>query len=123
MPVSSKWSPSLRSSHQNPVCISPLPAHLILLDLITRMIFYDEYRSLSSLLCSLLHSPVPLFPLRPKYLPQHPILEHPQPMFIPQCERSSFTTIQNNSKIIVLYVLIFVFLDSKLEDRISCTKW
>ena len=25
-----------------------------------------------------------LVPLRPKYLPQHPILEHPQPMFVPQ---------------------------------------
>jgi hypothetical protein len=34
------------------------PAHLILLDLITPTIFGDEYRSLSSLLCSLLQSPV-----------------------------------------------------------------
>jgi hypothetical protein len=34
------------------------PAHLILLYLITHIIFGYEYRSLSSLLCSLLHSPV-----------------------------------------------------------------
>jgi hypothetical protein len=34
------------------------PAHLILLHLITRLIFSDEYRSLSSSLCSLVHSPV-----------------------------------------------------------------
>jgi len=29
---------------------------------------------------------------------------------------------KTTSKIIVMYVLIFVFLDSKLEDKIFCTK-
>ena len=29
-------------------------------------------------------------PLRPKYLPHHLTFEHPQPMFVPQCERPSF---------------------------------
>ena len=32
-----------------------------------------------------------LLPLKFKYLPQHPILKHPQPMFLHQCERPSFT--------------------------------
>ena len=36
--------------------------------------------------------------LRPKYSPQHPILKHPQPTFLPQCERPSFTPLQNNRK-------------------------
>jgi hypothetical protein len=44
--------------------------------LITRIIFGDEYRSLSSSLCSL--------------------LEHPQSLFLRQCERPSFTPIQSN---------------------------
>ena len=51
-PGSPQWSPSLRFSHQNPVHASPLPiratclAYLILLDLITRTILAEQYRSL-----------------------------------------------------------------------------
>ena len=37
-------------------------------------------------------------PLRPKYPPQHPILDHSQPMFLPQCDRPSFPPIQNNGQ-------------------------
>ena len=61
-PGSSKWSLSLRSPNQNPVYTPPLPiratcpAYLILLDMITRTIFGEQYRSLSSSLCSFLHS-------------------------------------------------------------------
>ena len=61
-PESSKWSRSLRFPHQNPVCTSPLPIHAacpvhpILLDFITWIILGEEYRSLSFLLCSFLHS-------------------------------------------------------------------
>ena len=66
-PGCSKWSPSLRFPYQNPVCTSPstiratCPAHLNLLDLITRIIFGEGYRSFSSSLCSFLHSPVTSF--------------------------------------------------------------
>ena len=48
----------------------------------------EKYRSLSSTLCSFLH-------YRPKYIPQHLILKHPRPTFLPQCEWPSFTPIQN----------------------------
>ena len=62
MPWSPRWSLSFRFPHQNPVYTSALPhthtcpAHIILLDFITRTIWGEEYRSLGSSLCSFLHS-------------------------------------------------------------------
>ena len=100
MPGPSKWSPSLRFFHQNPVCTSPLPhtcympcpSHSSRFD--PWIIIGEEYRTLSSSLCSFLHSRY-LVPLKPKYSPQHPILKYPQLLFLPHCQRPSFTPIQN----------------------------
>jgi hypothetical protein len=36
--------------------------------------------------------------LRSEYSPQHPVLKDPQSMFVPQCQRPSFTPIQNHRK-------------------------
>ena len=83
---------TLYTPHLSPIQATR-PAHLILLDLITRTILGEEYRSLSPSLCSFLHSRYPV-PLRPKYSPQHPVLKHPQPTFLPQCKRPSITPIQ-----------------------------
>ena len=47
---------------------STCPVHLILLDFITCTILDEEYRSFSSSLCSLLHSPVTSFLLGPNIL-------------------------------------------------------
>ena len=58
------------------------PAHPIV-DFIIRIILGEDYSS-----CYLV-------PFGPKYSPQHPILKHPQPTFLSQCERPSFTPIQN----------------------------
>ena len=47
---------------------APCPVHLILLYFITRTILGEEYKSFSSSLCSLLHSPVTSFLLGPNIL-------------------------------------------------------
>ena len=50
-PGSSKWPLSLRFTHQSHVCTALLsiratcPAHLILLDFVTRTLFVEQYRS------------------------------------------------------------------------------
>jgi hypothetical protein len=62
-PGSPKWSLSLRLRHQNPVYTSALPTratcrvHPFLLHFTTQKILGEECRSLSSSLCSFLHSP------------------------------------------------------------------
>ena len=59
------------------------PAHLIFLDFITRTILGEKCRSFSSSLCSFPPLPCRLVPPKPKYPPQHPVLKHPQPAFLP----------------------------------------
>jgi hypothetical protein len=57
----------------------------------------------------MLSPPAPrhLVPLRPKCLPQQPILEHPQPVVTPQYGRPNF----------LLYILILVFLHSNRKAK------
>ena len=112
-PVSPKWALSLRFSHQNPVYAFPLPiratcpAHLILLYLITRKIFGEQYRSISCSLCSSLHSPVTSSLLDPN-IPLSTLFSNTLSL------RSSLDVsdqiwhpYKTTGKIIILYVLVW----------------
>jgi hypothetical protein len=73
-PGSPQWSLSLRFPHPNPVHASSFPiratcpAHLILLDFITRTTVGEEYRSWSSSIRRFIHSPVTSSLLGPNVL-------------------------------------------------------
>ena len=90
------------------------PIHLILLDFITRTIFCEEHRSLSSSLCSFLRSPVTSPHLGPIILLNtlfSNTLNLRSSLSVSDQVSHSYKT---TGKIIVLYILIFIFQESKL---------
>ena len=101
-------------SHLHATC----PTNPNLLDLITWIIFGEEYRSSSSSLFSFLHSPVTSSLLGLNILLS--TLCSPQATFVPQCEQPSFTPVQNNGQIISLSLYFWITnwqtKDSALND-------
>src|SRR5215468_6038179 len=98
------------------------PAHLILLDLTTSTILGNEYRSFSSSLCNFLHSPVTSSLLGPNNL-----LNTLYSNTLSLCSSLNVSDqvshpYKTMGRIIVLYILIFKFLDSNLEDKRFCTE-
>jgi len=125
MPRPSTWSLSFRFPRRNPVYASLLPHtrympdHLILLTFITRTVLGEVYRSLSSSLCIFLHSLVTSFFLGPNIL-LNTLFSNTLSL------RSSLNVsdqvshlYKTTGKIIVLCILIFKFLVSKLEEKDS----
>ena len=101
------------------------PAHLIRLDLIIRIIFGVEYRSFNYSWCCLLQSPVTstLSLLDQNIL--HSTLFSYGLSLRPSLNVGDQVSHPYNITfyIIVLYILIFMFSDSKLEDKRFCTEW
>ena len=98
------------------------PAHLILLDFITRTTLGEDYKSFSSSLCNLLHSPVTSSLLGPNILLNTMFsntLSFPPSLNINDQVSHPYKT---TGKIIVLYIFIFKSLDSNLEDKRFCAE-
>jgi hypothetical protein len=67
---------------------------------------------LPPLLCYLLR-------LRRKYSPQHPILTHSKPTFLPQMKDQVSLSYKTTGKILALYILVFKFLVAKWKTKDS----
>jgi len=106
-----------------PLCAT-CPTLPILLYLVTRIIFGEEYRSQSSLLCSFLHSPVTLSLFDSSVFLYRPVLKQSQPLVLPQYERPSFTNIQNAGKIIIRFMLQWILWLRRLaRSNVIVTKY
>ena len=106
----------------SPICAT-CPAHLILLNFITRTILGEGYKSFSSSLCSLLHSPVTSSLLGPNILLNTMFSNTPSFLSSRNVSDQVSHPYKTTGKIIVLCILIFKFLDSNLEDKRFCTEW
>jgi hypothetical protein len=91
-----------RFPHHSPVHASPHPihvtcsVHLIPLDFITRTISGEEYRTLSSTLCSFLHSPVTSSLLGPHIFSSAPYSHTPSAYVSPSTWATKFHTHHKN---------------------------
>jgi len=82
--------------------------------MITLIVFGEAYNLQSSPLCSLLQSPSNS---SSKYSPQHPVFKH--------LNLGSFYSVRDHvlhpykttDKVIILYILLLTFLDTKREDK------
>jgi hypothetical protein len=114
MPGSLKWF--LSSDFVTKTTYAPLffpiratsSAYLSLLYFIARKIFGEECRAWSSSLCCLFHSSVYPSLLGPNILSSTPFSK-PSAYIPSSVWASSFHTHSNNGKIIVLYILIFIY--------------
>jgi len=98
------------------------PAHFILLDFITRTILGEHYKSFSSSLCNLLQSPITSSLLDPNILLNTMFSNTLSLLSSRNVSDQVSQPYKTTDKIIVLYILIFQFLDSNLEDKRFCTE-
>jgi len=122
-PGSSKLSLSLRFPHKNSAYTSTLPhtcyvpRSCTLLDLIVWITFGEDYRSLSSSICSLLHFPVTSPLLRQNIIFSTLFSKQPQPTILLQYwwETKFHTHKKNRQNCSSVYLNLYIFGKSKTK--------
>ena len=99
------------------------PSYLILLDLIIRIVFGEQYESLSYSLCGFPHSPFNSSLLDPNTFLSTLFSNTLSVRFSLGVSDRVAHPYKTKDKIIFLYVLIFILLESKLEYKGSRTEW
>ena len=97
-------------------------AYLIIFDLFTPIIFAEEYRPLSSLLCSFLHSPVTSSLLGPKF-PSAPYSQKPSSYIPPWKWQTKFHTHTKKQTKFHFRIFNIYVCGYKLQDTKSRTEW
>jgi len=97
----------LKTSPVSHTCLMPHPSHSIWFNHLNNIWWALHIIKVLAVQSSEL--PHYLIPLRPKYLPQHPILEHSQPTFLPHCDRPSFIPTQNRENYSSVYLNLHIF--------------
>ena len=104
-----------------PIC-TICPAHLIIFDWVSRIIFGVEYTAQNPPLRSVLHSPVTSYLIGPNNF-LSTLFSHALSLCSSLNVNDQVSHPYKTGKITVLFTYIYIFLGSKLQDKRFCSEW
>jgi hypothetical protein len=106
-----RGKPLIFFSYQNSACV-----HLLYMPSPSHLIDNYNYNSSSFSLRNLLQPLHYVITFGSKYFSPYSVLNNPMSVFLPQCQRHVLNPYKTTSKVIVPYISIFKFSDSRWED-------